>query len=134
MLLGYISDLPGIRYRELLRHSGLSNGVLAYHLTGLEEAGLVQVERRRHAKTTRYYPRNITEREAVVLSCLRDEPLEQILLFMLKCNKCTYYDIVDFTGKAPSTISSHLKHLKESGLISVSGSKHCFLYRLTDRN
>jgi predicted transcriptional regulator len=132
MLLRHISVMPGIRYRELLRYSRLSNGVLAYHLAGLEEASLVQVERR-FAKTTRYYPISVSEREAVVLSCLRHKPLRQIILFILDRDECTYYDIVDFTGKAPSTISSHLKHLKEAGLISISESRRCFLYSLTDR-
>jgi predicted transcriptional regulator len=54
MLIDHIANVPGIRYRELLKLSGFSNGVLFYHLTGLEEAGLVRVERKRAKKTTRY--------------------------------------------------------------------------------
>jgi predicted transcriptional regulator len=42
--------VPGIRYRELLKVSGFSNGVLFYHLTGLEEADLIRVERKRAKK------------------------------------------------------------------------------------
>ena len=34
-LITYINRKPGIRYRELLRLSGLSNGVLTYHITNL---------------------------------------------------------------------------------------------------
>lgn len=47
MLMDHIANVPGIRYRELLKVSGFSNGVLFYHLTGLEEAGLIRVERKR---------------------------------------------------------------------------------------
>lgn len=50
MLIDQISSIPGIRYRELLKVSGFSNGVLFYHLTGLEEAGLIRVERKRAKK------------------------------------------------------------------------------------
>ena len=35
VLLRHINNTPGIRCRELLRLTGLSNGVLAYHLSGL---------------------------------------------------------------------------------------------------
>lgn len=47
MLMDHIANVPSIRYRELLKLSGFSNGVLFYHLTGLEEAGLIRVERKR---------------------------------------------------------------------------------------
>jgi predicted transcriptional regulator len=46
LLMDHIANVPGIRYRELLKLSGFSNGVLFYHLRGLEEAGLVRVERK----------------------------------------------------------------------------------------
>lgn len=50
MLMDHIANVPGIRYRELLKVSGFSNGVLFYHLTGLEEAGLIRVDRKRAKK------------------------------------------------------------------------------------
>ena len=31
-----VNEIPGIRYRELLRMTGLSNGVLSYHLRFLD--------------------------------------------------------------------------------------------------
>jgi hypothetical protein len=50
MLLDHISNAPGIRYRELLKVSRFSNGVLFHHLTGLEEACIIRVERKRAKK------------------------------------------------------------------------------------
>ena len=41
MLLRHIEENPGIRYRELLRMTGLANGVLTYHLAALEKSGVV---------------------------------------------------------------------------------------------
>ena len=131
-LLKHIENAPGIRYRELLRLTGLSNGVLSHHLSGLEEAGLIQVHRKQ-TKTTRYYPVNISERETAVLSFIRHEPLRQIVLLLLEHDTCTLNDFVGFTNKAPSTISGHLKCLKESGLIAAKRKDLHILYRLVDR-
>jgi predicted transcriptional regulator len=38
ILLKYINNCPGIRYRELQRATGFANGVLAYHLKILEKS------------------------------------------------------------------------------------------------
>jgi DNA-binding transcriptional ArsR family regulator len=91
ILMDHVANVPGIRYRELLKVSGFSNGVLFYHLTGLEEADLIRVERKRAKKTTRYY-----------------------------------------TGKAISTVSSHLGQLKQEKLISIRRSEQGFHYSLTN--
>jgi DNA-binding transcriptional ArsR family regulator len=45
----------------------------------------------------------------------------------------TFNEIVDHTGKAPSTVSSHLKRLKEADIIAVRYGE-CHLYRLVDRD
>jgi predicted transcriptional regulator len=131
VLLAHISNVPGIRYRELLKLSGFSNGVLSYHLTGLEEAGLIRVERK-HAKTTRYYPNSISEVESAMLSYLRHKPLREIILFILENPQCNFSDIVSYTGKAISTVSLHLAHLKEEAIISISRKGQSFLYSLAD--
>ena len=51
-LIQYIAGQPGIRYRELLRLSGLSNGVLSYHITNLEKSGRIIADR---SINSRYY-------------------------------------------------------------------------------
>jgi predicted transcriptional regulator len=35
-IIQFVNDFPGIRYRELLRITGVSNGVLSYHLNLLD--------------------------------------------------------------------------------------------------
>ena len=44
-LLKRINNSPGIRYRELLRATGFSNGVMAYHLKKLENSKRIKVSR-----------------------------------------------------------------------------------------
>lgn len=131
ILLNYISNMRGIRYRELLKLSGFPNGVLFHHLTGLERAGLIRVERKLPKKPTRYYPNNVSDIESAIFSCLRHQPLREIILFILENNPSNFSDIVKCTGKAISTVSSHLAHLKQEEIISSRRSGQGFLYSLT---
>ena len=133
ILLDHISNVPGIRYRELLKLSGFSNGVLFYHLTRLEQAGRIRVERKHAKKSTRYYPNNVSEIESAILSYLRQQPLREIILFILENSQCKVSDIVNYTGKAISTVSSHIGYLKLEGIISTRRSAHGFLYSLANQ-
>lgn len=130
MLLRNIEGNPGIRYRELLRMTGLANGVLTYHLAALEKTNVVNVDRQ--AKTTRYYPVSVSDSESAILKFVRHGPVRQIVLFMLDHELCTFGEIVDHTKKAPSTVSSHLKRLKEAGIVSVRYGEYQ-LYRLAEK-
>ena len=130
-LLKHIDEYPGIRYRELLRLTDLVNGVLTYHLSLLERSTQIRVNRSK-AKTTRYYPINITTQESEVIGYIRNEPIRRIISFILEHNICTFNEIVDYTNKAPSTISWHLKKLKDAGIISVQYGQYQ-LYRVTNR-
>ncbi|HEU4604883.1 MAG TPA: ArsR family transcriptional regulator [Nitrososphaera sp.] len=131
ILVRHIEENPGIRYRELLRMTDLVNGVLTYHLAVLEKAGAVKVGRQ--ARMTRYYPANIPDSESAVLKFVRHDPIRQIVLFMLDHDLCTFNEIVGHTKKAPSTVSSHLKRLKEAGIVSVRYGEYQ-LYRLAKKD
>jgi len=130
VLLRHIEESPGIRYRELLRMAGLVNGVLTYHLAALEKSDVIKVDRQ--SRMTRYYPVSVPDNESAVLKFVRHEPVRQIVLFILENDMCTFNEIVDHTQKAPSTVSSHLKRLKEAGIVSVRYGEYQ-LYRLADK-
>jgi len=131
MLLRCIEENPGIRYRELLRMTGLVNGVLTYHLAALEKTDVVKVERQ--SRMTRYYPVNVSDSDSGILKFVRHDPVRQIVLFILDHELCTFNEIVDHTKKAPSTVSSHLKRMKEAGIISVRYGEYQ-LYRLAQKD
>jgi predicted transcriptional regulator len=131
ILLRHIEENPGVRYRELLRMTGLVNGVLTYHLAALEKADVIKVDRQ--SRMTRYYPISVSETESAVLKFVRHEPVRQIVLFILDHDLCTFNEIVEHTKRAPSTVSSHLKRLKEAGIISIRYGEYQ-LYRLVERD
>jgi DNA-binding transcriptional ArsR family regulator len=130
LLVKHIELTPGIRYRELLRLTGLVNGVLTHHLTALEKANIIKVYR--ESRLTRYYPVGVSDKESAILKFFRHEPIREILLFILENETCTFNEIVDHTGKAPSTVSSHLKRLKEAGIVSVRYGEHYQLYSIVE--
>jgi DNA-binding transcriptional ArsR family regulator len=130
LLMKNIEQTPGIRYREILRLTGLVNGVLSYHLSALERANVIKVNR--ESRITRYYPVNVSDKESAILKFVRHEPIRQILLFILEHDMCMFNEIVDHTGKAPSTVSSHLKRLRGAGIILIRHGEYHQLYRVAE--
>ena len=134
-LISYINGQPGIRYRELLRLSGLSNGVLTYHIADLEKSGRIIADRNINSKITRYYSNTIPIEETDIIGQIRNNAARQIILFILENDPCTFNEIIEYTKKAPSTISWHLKRLKDSGIIIsvLHNTAHCQrLYKVRD--
>ena len=118
-LLVCIDRNPGVRYRELLRIFHLGNGVLTYHLSILERLGKIIVDRRKN-KITRYYLTGVPHEDTYLIGQMKNKVTRQLILFILEHDHCTFGEIVENSGKAPSTISWHLNRLRDAGIISVS--------------
>jgi predicted transcriptional regulator len=130
-ILEHIYKTPGIRYKELLRLTRLKNGVLSYHLTILEKLNKIRIDRQNN-RVTRYYIVDITKEDSDIIGCFRNRVTRKIAIFILQHDSCIFNEIVDHINKAPSTVSWHLKRLRNAGIISVtSGEKH-HLYRVVD--
>ena len=52
---------------------------------------------------------------------------------MLKNEFCTFNEIVDHLEKAPSTVSWHIKKLKEAGILNTNYGNDHFLYSILDK-
>jgi predicted transcriptional regulator len=129
VILEQIGESPGIRYRELLRSTGLSNGVLEHHLKILEKTHKVKVDRS-GGKRTGYYPIDILEDESHILAATRNKVSRQIVTFILEHELCTFNEILEHTKKAPSTLSWHLKRLSRAAIISVTYGHEYQLYQV----
>ena len=64
-----IEKNPGIQFREIMRSSGLKNGVLSHYLGKLEKNGIIKVMR--GPRQTRFYPPKITEEQSIAIKALR---------------------------------------------------------------
>jgi predicted transcriptional regulator len=130
-LLKHIEEYPGLRYRQLLRLTNIVNGVLSYHLKRLEKSNQIRVNRSR-SKETRYYPINTSDEEFDIIGYMRNEPSRRIISYLLELQSCTFNEIVEYTDKAPSTTSWHLKRLIDGGIVSVRYHRQHQVYELTD--
>ena len=129
----YIYENPGIRYRELIRLAGITNGVLSYHLGKLEKSGDIRVERQSNNRVTRYFIVEIPKKDSDIIGYFRSKVVRSIVFFVLKSEFCTFNEIVDHIEKAPSTIFWHIKRLKEVGILSTNNGSDRYLYSITDR-
>jgi predicted transcriptional regulator len=83
-ILEHIHIDPGVRYRQLLRLTGLSNGSLSYTLKKLEKSRLIIVKRSCNTRVTSYYPENIKTSELHILANFRNHTDIRILQFLIK--------------------------------------------------
>lgn len=116
-LLLSIDKNPGIRYRELLRLINSSNGVLSYHINRLEKMDLVIVERR--ARMTRFFPRNISNEIMGVMGFLRNQTSYEIIKLLHDKGPISQQEIINYTRKAASTISWHMKKLLDDNVVRI---------------
>jgi predicted transcriptional regulator len=113
-----VNEIPGIRYRELLRITGISNGVLSYHLNLLDNSGKIRVNRVNN-RVTRYFSYDVSLHETYVIGLLRQETSRKIIMYILEKGTCGFNDIIIHTRKVPSTISWHMARLKAANIIKV---------------
>jgi predicted transcriptional regulator len=113
-----VNEIPGIRYRELLRITGISNGVLSYHLNLLDNSGKIRVNRVNN-RVTRYFSYDVSLHDTYVIGLLRQETSRKIIMYILKKGGCGFNDIIIHTRKVPSTISWHMARLKAANIVKV---------------
>src|SRR5687768_9250745 len=128
-IVKYVNEIPGIRYRELLRMTGLSNGVLSYHLRFLDNTGKIRVNRV-NKRVTRYFSYDVALHESYVIGLLRQETTRKIILYILENGSCGFNDIMIHTKKVPSTISWDLARLKAANIVMVLKQKESTYYEI----
>ena len=114
-----IDQNPGIQFREIMRSSGLKNGVVSHYLRKLEKSGVINVNR--GPRQSRFYPLHITEEEAIVIKALRKQTPRDLLLALIMQDGLEFSQLVNEVKKSPSTVSLYLSQLVKDGLIITKG-------------
>ena len=112
-----IEENPGIQFREIMRSSGLKNGVLSHYLGKLEKNGIIKVIR--GPRQARFYPPRITEEESIVIKALRKQTPRDLLLALIKEDGLEFSQLVKEVGKSPSTVSLYLSQIVDDGLVET---------------
>jgi predicted transcriptional regulator len=130
-LIRTIEKNPGIKFREIMRDTGMKNGVLSYHIAKLEKDGSIQVQR--GARQTRFYPLHITEEESKVIKALRRQTPRDIISALILDESLEFNEIVSHAGKSQSTVSLYLSQLVSDGIVQVQFYEKKRRYKLKDR-
>jgi DNA-binding MarR family transcriptional regulator len=112
-----IEQNPGIQFRQIMRSSGLKNGVLSHHLGKLEKSGIVKVIR--GPRQARFYPPKITEDESIVIKALRKQTPRDLLLALIENDGLEFSQLVKVVKKSPSTVSLYLSQIVKDGLVEI---------------
>jgi len=112
-----IDHNPGIQFREIMRSSGLKNGVLSHYLEKLEKNGVIKSTR--GPRQARFYPLQITEDESIVIKALRKQTPRDILLALIKEDGLEFSQLVKEVKKSPSTVSLYLSQIVEDGSVEI---------------
>ena len=79
----FVDESPGIRYRELLRITGLTNGVLSYRLNLLHNSGKVRINRV-NDRVTRYFSQDVPVDEFNLIGLFRQSTTRIINMYILE--------------------------------------------------
>ena len=112
-----IEKNPGIQFREIMRTSGLKNGVLSHYLGKLEKNGIIKVVR--GPRQARFFPPKITEDESIVIKALRKQTPRDLLLTLVKQDGLEFNELVTEVKKSPSTVSLYLSQIVKEGLVAI---------------
>ena len=91
------------------------------------------MQRQSNKRVTRYFVANISKQDSNIIGCIRSRVTRNIIIFILQNEYCTFNEIVEHVEKAPSTISWHIKRLKDVGILRVVYGNDHLLYSLTDK-
>lgn len=116
-ILRIIEERPGIRFREIMRISGMKNGVLSHHLRHMEDMGRLRVVR--GPRQTSYSSLTITENQFRVARALQRPTIRAILLALAADDGLRFTEIVERCKKAPSTVSLYLASTIKDDLVTA---------------
>ena len=113
-----VQKIPGISYNEIVRETGLSNGVISHYIIKLMESGEIEKE---GIKRGKYFIKNIPKKDRMLIMLLRNKTNNNILKYLIENSESrkdiTAKDIVKKVQKSSSTISVSLKILQKNNII-----------------
>ena len=128
-ILELVSKNPGISFSEIMRQTGLKNGVLSHHLSKIEGSGKILIQR--SPRVARVYPCGTEEQEAQLIKSLRNPTMKKIIMSLFE-GDLTFKDITKKAGKSQGTVSIYLKDLTEQNIITRRLQENDLIFGLAD--
>ena len=121
-ILNTISRNPGISFRDVLRISGLTNGVISHYLNQLQKKGLIQV--RRNKRKIWLFTSEVPGEEMNLIIHLRNDTSRAIVSSLLDDRCVTFYDLTKMINRCPASISIRLSRLVRDGFVKKTEGPH----------
>ena len=116
-IYSYIKDNPGVHFRGKCDGLGLSVGVVQYHLSVLEHAGLINAMA--DGQNKRYFEHNtFRETDAKLVSLMRHNTTAKILTILAQKGPALHRDIPCCLGISSQAVTWQMNQLKNAGIIS----------------
>ncbi|WP_255336928.1 winged helix-turn-helix transcriptional regulator [Methanosarcina sp. KYL-1] len=129
-IYAFIKDRPGAYIGEIANQMKLNRGTLRHHIKILEAENMIEAQC--YHRKVRYFQNNSTydEKEKRVISAFQNEMTRKILLNILKEECNTNMDLARTIGISRSTISWHMKQLKELDIIEENKEGKSMIYSI----
>lgn len=116
-----IEDTPGIHLRKIQGDLDLPYGTTTYHLRYLEDHDLISSKEDGGYK--RYYASHkVGRRDKEILRLLRQEIPRRVCIHLLVDPGQTHGELADEFDVSPSTLSYHMKKLREAEIVEAKRS------------
>lgn len=112
-----VRQYAGYHMREIQRASGMSFGMVSYHLSYLQKHHLIREEH--DGNHLRYFPLSLDIHDERLLTLLRQRSVRNILLSIMAHEGCSHQEIVSSVRLSPSTTTWHLKKLLDNEVIRL---------------
>jgi len=114
----FIKTNPGVHFRGICDGLGLFVGVVQYHLSVLEHAGLVMSYS--DGQNKRFFEADaFTQPDMKLISLVRHETTGKILTILSQNPSALHRDIAQSLGISSQALSWQMNHLKKAGLITA---------------
>ena len=118
-LYGFIKSCPGSYFSEIIKAIGLNRGTVEYHL-GMMKAEDMIVFIKTNGKKHYFLNHSTYEKEEqTVIAELKNDVHRMIILEILNNQSVNHKTLAEKMGVSAPTITEHIKHLKEQGIVKA---------------
>jgi predicted transcriptional regulator len=132
-IYNFIKDNPGVHFRGICVSLDLSVGVVQYHLSVLEHAGLIVSYT--DGQNKRYFEDNaFAKAEMQLISLMKHETTAKILTILGQNGEVFHKEIASCLSVSSQALSWQMNQLKKTGLIDSEKIGINVKYSLNDEN
>lgn len=119
MVFNAIRSMPGIHLNRISKDAGINQGTLRHHIDILEKEKVI-VTQRINGKV-RFFMNGsaYSDKEKTLISLLKNDIDSKIIYEILKGHPINNNSLAEKLGVCTSTVSWHLKRIKEQGIIEM---------------